>query len=61
MALVLGKPIVALTQDLSDLPSDTSNLKALLYDNTIAGFGALRDKLITTIEDTVDDFSGSGP
>lgn len=55
MALVLGKPIIALTQDESDLPSDTPNLKIKKYRGDANAFMDLSDKLPRALVDTVDD------
>ena len=54
MALVLGKPIVAITQDLADLPSDTPNLKALVYQDTKADT-TLESRLAKAVRDSVAD------
>lgn len=54
MALVLGKPIVAITQSKDDLPSDTPNLKYILYVNEL-GDKALSEKLPRAIRDVMDD------
>jgi hypothetical protein len=56
MALVLGKPIVAITQEPSDIPSDTSNLKYLLYEDRL-GDTALSDNLVRSVRDTMSDIA----
>jgi hypothetical protein len=53
MALVLGKPIIAITQDKDDIPSDTPNLKYIIYQNQL-GDGSLK-KLPKAIQDTITD------
>jgi hypothetical protein len=53
MALVLGKPIIAITQDQADIPSDTLNLKYIVYQNEL-GNTALK-KLPQKIRDTISD------
>jgi len=53
MALVLGKPIIAITQDQTDIPSDTPNLKYIVYKNEL-GNTALRN-LPQKIKDTIAD------
>jgi len=60
MALVLGKPIVALSQDLADTPSDTPHLKVLKYENSMAGKNILTNKLPRAIKDTHDDVARLG-
>jgi len=35
MALVLGKPIVAITQRAEDIPSNTPNLKYIVYADAL--------------------------
>src|SRR5262249_35858036 len=54
MALVLGKPVVALTQDLADLPSDTPHIKAIVYEDRMGGDESLR-RLPQSIQDTISD------
>lgn len=53
MALVLGKPIIAITQDKDHIPSDTPNLKYIIYLNQL-GDESLR-KLPKAIQDTISD------
>src|SRR5205823_6076608 len=54
MALVLGKPVIAITQRKEDIPSDTSNLKYIVCNDRL-GDTALRDNLPRTVEHTVGD------
>ena len=54
MALVLGKPIVAITQRKEDIPSDTPNLKCIVYNDKI-GDKALHEQLPRAIEHTIAD------
>ena len=54
MALVLGKPIVAITQIKEDLPSDTPQLKYIAYSEKSA-YADLKQFLGKSIEDTRDD------
>ncbi len=54
MALVLGKPIVSITQDKEDIPSDTPNLKYILYNDAL-GDRSLETQLPGAIRDTVAD------
>jgi hypothetical protein len=54
MALVLGKPIVAITQHPEDLPSDTPHLKYIVYQNVL-GDTALQSALRGAITNTVQD------
>jgi hypothetical protein len=56
MAIVLGKPVVAITQDKADLPSDTPNLKYIEYPNQI-GDKTLEQRLPRVLEDTVRDIT----
>jgi hypothetical protein len=55
MAIVLGKPIIALTQNKEDLPSDTPNLKCILYKDLL-GDATLKNNLVKAIENTLQDF-----
>ena len=54
MALVLGKPVIAITQEPADIPSDTPNLKYILYENTLGDL-TLQDQLPVAIRDTIID------
>jgi hypothetical protein len=54
MALVLGKPIVAITQSADDLPSDTPQLKYILYEDRL-GDAALRLQLPRAIQTNIAD------
>ncbi|MEM7316303.1 MAG: hypothetical protein AAF497_24485, partial [Planctomycetota bacterium] len=54
MALVLGKPIVAITQIKEDLPSDTPQLQYLPYTVETA-FSTFREQLVRKVEHTVED------
>lgn len=54
MALVLGKPIIAITQDKDDLPSDTPELKYILYSDKL-GDDRLASALPGAIRDTILD------
>ena len=56
MALVLGKPIVVLTQDESELPSDVRGMRYLKYKNT-KGDTTFSKLLPKAIEDTIDEYS----
>src|SRR5262249_52978055 len=56
MALVLGKPIVAITQNKSDIPSDTPNLKWYLYREN-APLVDLEKVLPRAISDTIAEIS----
>lgn len=58
MALVLGKPIVAITQSKDDIPSDTPNLKWILYDRTTI-VKDLKDKLPSSIKTTKEDIENA--
>jgi hypothetical protein len=60
MALVLGKPIIAITQNKDDMPSDTPNLKYILYQSAL-GDRTLREKVPRAIEHTLADFRRSSP
>lgn len=53
MALVLGKPIVAISQSLDDMPSDTPQLKTILYQNTMSGTVSLSEKLLRAVADRI--------
>ena len=55
MALVLGKPIVAITQNKEEVPSDTPNLKYSIYKNEL-GETFFKTKLANQIRDTIADF-----
>lgn len=55
MALVLGKPIVAITQSKEDIPSDTPNLKYLLYQDSLVGLNNLKKQLPKAVRDVVED------
>ena len=57
MALVLGKPIIAISQRLDDLPSDTPQLKTIIYEDSMPGTRALTDKLIRAVADRLDDLA----
>ena len=54
IALVLGRPVIAITQNPGDIPSDTSNLKYLVYEDSV-GDRTLRDQLPNAIRDTISD------
>jgi hypothetical protein len=54
MALVLGKPIAAITQDLGDIPSDTPNLKVIPYNDKL-GDNNLARLLPRALRDTAAD------
>lgn len=54
MALVLGKPIVAITQIKEDLPSDTPQLQYLPYTMETA-YLTFREQLVRKVEHTVED------
>lgn len=56
MALVLGKPIVAISQDKEDMPSDTPNLKYILYEDKLSD-NSLKKHLVRSIKDTVEDIA----
>ena len=55
MALVLGKPVVAITQDKKDIPSDTSNLKYILYQDALVGRETLLSRLPRSLADVIAD------
>lgn len=57
MALVLGKPIISLTQNSDDLPSDTPHLKYILYPSGIEGRAFLLEKIPKALRDTIADFA----
>lgn len=54
MAIVLGKPIVAITQDKADLPSDTPHIRWHLYKNEKGDMTF--SKLPKAIVDTITDY-----
>jgi hypothetical protein len=54
MALVLGKPIIAITQIKEDLPSDTPQLKYIAYSEKTV-YSDLKQSLVRSIEDTRED------
>lgn len=54
MALVLGKPIVAITQIKEDLPSDTPQLKYIAYSEKTV-YQDLKQSLVRSIKDTRED------
>jgi FixJ family two-component response regulator len=54
MALVLGKPIIAITQSSDDIPSDTPNLKYIVYKNTKAD-RTLEEKLVKAVKRGIED------
>ena len=54
MALVLGKPIVAITQSPDDIPSDTPNLKYIVYSDSL-GDRTLPEQLPRALRDTISD------
>lgn len=56
MALVLGKPIVAITQDLGDIPSDTQNVKVIPYSDRLNDT-ALKLQLPRALRDTAADIA----
>ena len=56
MALVIGKPIIAISQEISDLPSDTPNLKCIFYENK-KNDSNLERRLIPSIEQTINDIN----
>jgi hypothetical protein len=56
MALVLGKPILAITQEEKDLPSDTPNLKYIKYRGDINAHHDLSKYLPRALADTIADF-----
>jgi hypothetical protein len=56
MALVLGKPVVAITQNPEDIPTDTLNLKYLMYEDKLND-KALSQNLIRSIRDTMTDIT----
>ena len=51
MALVLGKPVVAISQTLEDIPSDTPHLKVIRYDDTLQGVESLKEKMLKALVD----------
>jgi hypothetical protein len=55
MALVLGKPIIAITQSKDDIPSDTPNLKYILYRDKMSSNSELETLVLRSIRDTVAD------
>lgn len=57
MALVLGKPVIAITQNETDLPSDTPNLKYLKYRGDINASLDLGKHLPKALADTIGDFA----
>ena len=57
MALVLGKPVIAITQNADDLPSDTPQLKYILYPGGIEGRAFLLDQIPKALRDTISDFA----
>ena len=59
MALVLGKPIVAITQNFDDIPSDTPNLKVIPYQDRLND-AALSQQLPRALKDTASDIAGAG-
>jgi hypothetical protein len=58
MALVLGKPIVVITQSKEDIPSDTPNLKWSLYEEKRA-LKDLRDVIPNAIAHAIEDVEES--
>lgn len=56
MAIVLGKPIVAITQVKEDLPSDTPQLQYLAYAKDTA-FVTLSEQLVGKMTDTIEDIN----
>lgn len=59
MALVLGKPIIAISQSLTDVPTDTSNLKCILYGDSIGSDRKLQSNLIAAIRDRRTEFASA--
>lgn len=57
MALVLGKPIISITQNADDLPSDTPQLKYILYPGGIEGRAFLLEQIPKALRDTISDFA----
>jgi hypothetical protein len=57
MALVLGKPIISITQNAEDLPSDTPQLKYILYPGGIEGRAFLLEQIPKALRDTIADFA----
>jgi hypothetical protein len=53
MAIVLGKPIVALSQRHEDVPSDTPQLKVIDYENSMAGTKVLAPRLLKAVEERI--------
>jgi hypothetical protein len=54
MALVLGKPIIAITQSKDDIPSDTPNLKYIIYEDSLND-KALEERLPRALNDVISD------
>lgn len=54
MALVLGKPLVVITQSREDVPSDTPQLKYILYDERQA-YGVFEAQLHRAVETAIAD------
>ena len=55
MALVLGKPIVAVSQSLNDIPSDTAHLKVIQYEDSMAGTKAFAPRVLRAVVDRLAD------
>lgn len=56
MALVLGKPIIAITQEEADLPTDTPNLKYIKYRGDINASLDLGRDIPNALRDTISAF-----
>lgn len=55
MALVLGKPIIAITQSEQDLPSDTPGIKWKKYRGDAYALRDLSEKIPQSLRDTIAD------
>lgn len=55
MALVLGKPIIAITQNPEDIPSDTPNLKYIVYQDSLKGLERLKSQLPRSVQTVIAD------
>ncbi|MBK6545716.1 MAG: hypothetical protein IPG12_10665 [Saprospiraceae bacterium] len=54
MAIVLGKPVIAISQNKDDIPTDTPNLKCIVYTDKL-GDKILETKLPNAIRQTISD------
>jgi hypothetical protein len=50
MAHAMGKEVVLLAQSLDDVPFDLRPVRTIIYDNDLAGYDELADRLRRTLD-----------